>query len=752
MAKSKKRKYELANDVDHRSAEPNIMGVGATLSKLRNPDLPVFNLTSQEISPPRAHAASNDEFDKDRNSEEWETNPGHRHSKKRRIEKKRLANYPTIVHSPQSRLQASVKLHDIQGLVLYLLADGTAPQWISVKHHTSITKVVALMVPGLERGMFDGRIALGEEPLNDDTDQTVSPEHVSGSEDGHTLPRHKGQKEHESPGLVSKDVQNSSPDHFYPVVLSEENLAKALEPLSKIFPNLWPVLTPGDDKFYRMHSPLQAMLNAPLPKSKEEKKLKGSKPPREGKTWKNQRTPLPAFLATTDQLRDNNFPVHPALLHTTEERTNETRRRQTLNLSNDGWVDTRVEKVQDGIVPEEDTQKDSLTVGRDLLAMDCEMCKVEGGQSRLARVSLVNWDGELVLDELVKPQEPIVDYLTPFSGITKAMLEPVQTTLADIQKRLLDILHPRTILTGHSLESDLAALRMTHPFIIDTSMIYPHPRGPPLKSSLKWLAQKYLEREIQKGHGTSGHDSVEDARACLDLVKQKCEKGPMWGTSEASTESIFKRLQRATPSSNRATGSSGDEGKSGAVVDWGHPERSLGISAKVCIGCKNDEEVVEGVSNAIKGNEDGSIVSGGGVDYVWARLRDLEVVRGWGNQSFQSGTAELPVDGCRNDGLEDPAHNTQVPAKRLGSAVSKTVANICAIFGSLPPCTAFIVYSGSGDPREMSRLQALQQQFRREYQTKKWDELSVRWTDTEDQQLRAATRKAREGIAFITVK
>ncbi len=102
-------------------------------------------------------------------------------------------------------------------------------------------------------------------------------------------------------------------------------------------------------------------------------------------------------------------------------------------------------------------------------------------------------------------------------------MDPVTTTLADIQKELLELLTPRTVLVGHSLNSDLTALKLTHPFIIDTAIIYPHPRGPPLKSALKWLCQKYLGKEIQKGQ--TGHDSIEDARAVLELVKQKCEKG-----------------------------------------------------------------------------------------------------------------------------------------------------------------------------------------------------------------------------------
>ncbi len=258
-----------------------------------------------------------------------------------------------------------------------------------------------------------------------------------------------------------------------------------------------------------------------------------------------------------------------------------------------------------------------------------------------------------------------------------------------------------------------------------------------MKSSLKWLAQKYLSREIQKGHGTMGHDSVEDALACLDLVKMKCEKGPQWGTSEATNESIFKRLKRASASSP-VDGSNGytEEGKTGAIIDHGSPERSFGMMAAYSVGCKDDSEVIAGVKRAVLGDEDGAYIPGGGVDFTWARLRDLEAMRGWWTD--------------RQTPPNPPITLSNPPS--LASTLAQTTAHIRTIHSLLPPCTLFIVYSGTGDPREMARLQEMQRTYKREYNSGvKWDALSVRWTDREEQGLREATRRARGGVGFLGV-
>ncbi|RMZ66985.1 exonuclease [Pyrenophora seminiperda CCB06] len=654
----------------------------------------------------------------------------------RRKERKLQRSYPAIEHSHHARLNSHVKITDLQSLVLYLLADGTAPQWVSVRSRANIQQVVMLMVPGLDMGMFNGEIAL---------DTTPQPE-----------PSAEAQAD--SASTAQKDTKpkqlHISSDDFYPATLKSEKLPPSLKPLSDVFEHVWPIKAIGEhrnNQYTRVHSPIHSMLTSQIPKTQEEKQMKknGHKGPmpQNSKQWENKRTRITEYIATLMEQQENEYVLHPAMFTTPESKKANFERRKLANQSvEDGWVDTNVADLEDGEVPEIDIEQGSITAGRNVVSVDCEMCKAENDQLVLTRISLLNWDGSVALDKLVKPDVTIKDYLTQWSGITAAMLQDVTTTLADIQKELLELLTPRTILVGHSLNSDLNALKLTHPFIIDTGILYPHPRGPPYKQSLKWLAQKYLKREVQKG--SAGHDSVEDARTCLDLVKQKCEKGPRWGSGDTNAESIFKRLDRSTrPKSNNSY-------RAGAVIDWGDPNRGHGGQAKVSIGCKTDAEVVEGIDRTMKQQAEGKDGMTDKIDFVWGRLRELEIARGWWDDAKTADVELIRQNALQRLGLSNKDDDAEVDVQgdELGDAVSKTVERIVQIYDSLPRCTAFIVYSGTGDPREIRRLQAMQQQYRREYATKNWDNLSVKWTDTEVQALSKACQQARNGVGFIVVK
>ncbi|GIC85624.1 RNA exonuclease [Aspergillus udagawae] len=673
-----------------------------------------------------------------------------RPTKKKRVDGEKT-KYPVLTYV-EGRLQSSIRIMDLQNLLLYCFADGIAPQWISIKHSGHIRKIVVLMVPGLEMGMFDGTLPLKPQPEDQDTRSTQTPDAEQKDSDAN-----KTAEENESnanflrwkQGLPLEDRSH----RFNPRPLTRDNLPEPLQPLADMFPHIWPVRAPGDSKYNKVHSPLQAILLSSLPKNKDSG-AKGPKPPKVDKSYVPKRTPITTFISSVEDLRENDYVLHPALLPTEKEKLALAESRKRAGQSTkDGWVDTHVPSLEAGQIPEHEIQQGSVTAGRDILSLDCEMCITEGGKSELTRISLVRWDGEVVLDELVKPQLPIIDYLTRFSGITKEKLDSVTTTLADIQQKLLTILTPRSVLVGHSLNSDLNALKLTHPFIVDTAIVYPHPRGPPLKCSLKWLTQKYLGKEIQKGQ--TGHDSVEDARAVLELVKQKCEKGERWGTSDAANESIFRRLGRS-PRPGKATTSG--EGRTGAVVDWGNPERGFGSQATVAIGCQNDDEVVQGVSAVVKGDPSNPSIPGGGVDFTWARMRELEVLRGWCNRlpdpnnANESTTLVPPPEETTPTGSGTVAP-TAAARKSLADTVARTVDNIQRIYDSLPPCTLFMVYSGTGDPREVSRLQAMHKTFREEFNSRKpWDDLTVKWTDAEEQALKKACERAREGCGFMCVK
>ena len=94
-----------------------------------------------------------------------------------------------------------------------------------------------------------------------------------------------------------------------------------------------------------------------------------------------------------------------------------------------------------------------------VFALDCEMCYTTRG-IELTRVTVVNEDGNSIYETFVKPDNKILDYNTKFSGVIEKDLENVTTSIRDVQAVLLSMFSSDTILCGHSLESDLRALKV----------------------------------------------------------------------------------------------------------------------------------------------------------------------------------------------------------------------------------------------------------------------------------------------------
>jgi RNA exonuclease 4 len=53
-----------------------------------------------------------------------------------------------------------------------------------------------------------------------------------------------------------------------------------------------------------------------------------------------------------------------------------------------------------------------------IVSVDCEMVGVNKTQDALARVSIVNYNGHVLYDKYVRPEDSVTDYRTWVSGIT----------------------------------------------------------------------------------------------------------------------------------------------------------------------------------------------------------------------------------------------------------------------------------------------------------------------------------------------
>ena len=408
----KRSHAQFAHDVVPDSARSNNIGIASTLAHLRNPDL-IPEDTRDDKSSSREWKVVERRSKHSKKAKRFSANHnGDSHQDRPKINKEK-DNRPTLTLAELHKIQSSLKIADLQALVLYCLADGTSPQWISVRHHAQVKKAVVLMVPGLEKDMFKGHIKL----LEAIPDVSESPS---------LLPNSKApdiEKSGEAFSESRTDIYSSqtiarSPDDYIPMVLSEAKLSAPLKPLANVFNHMWPVKAPGDDKYSKLHSPVHAILNAPIPKSHEEKiaekNIKGPKPVGEGRSWANKQTSITTFTASNEELQDNEYTLHPCCFSTPAEVASDlARRRATQKTMEYGWMDTGVQSLEDANIPEAEIEQRSVTAGRTVLAMDCEMCKVEGDDMALTRISIVAWDGSVVMDELVRPEKAIIDYLTP---------------------------------------------------------------------------------------------------------------------------------------------------------------------------------------------------------------------------------------------------------------------------------------------------------------------------------------------------
>lgn len=164
-------------------------------------------------------------------------------------------------------------------------------------------------------------------------------------------------------------------------------------------------------------------------------------------------------------------------------------------------------------------------------ALDCEMVGIglDGSDSAVARVTLLNWEKEIILDTFVKVPVTVTDYRTHVSGIQPQDIESENAMTFEEARRKVEHILRGKILIGHGLENDLCALGLTHPWcdIRDTACYAPYMRETVVDydngklqlrpRKLRDLAWEKLCRQIQEDN--KPHSPLEDAGAALDLYK-----------------------------------------------------------------------------------------------------------------------------------------------------------------------------------------------------------------------------------------
>lgn len=164
------------------------------------------------------------------------------------------------------------------------------------------------------------------------------------------------------------------------------------------------------------------------------------------------------------------------------------------------------------------------------VAIDCEMVGIgtSGAKSALARASAVDWDGNVLLDTFVRVPERVTDFRTFVSGVRPKDIHIKNENAmnhSEVREAMEKLLIGK-ILVGHALKNDLSVLMISHPRseTRDTAKYKPFMRpsgragGKMRPRKLRDLVAENVGMEIQK-KGAGGHDSVEDARASMELFK-----------------------------------------------------------------------------------------------------------------------------------------------------------------------------------------------------------------------------------------
>ncbi|KAJ7599624.1 ribonuclease H-like domain-containing protein [Mycena floridula] len=140
--------------------------------------------------------------------------------------------------------------------------------------------------------------------------------------------------------------------------------------------------------------------------------------------------------------------------------------------------------------------------------------------SMLARVAIIDYQSQTVLDTYVVPTLKVTDYRTATTGIQPPHLTGGNAVQFSVVQEHIANLLKGNILVGHSLWNDLSVLGIAHPAVNtrDVGLYQPFRnalRFPRQVVGLQTLAWQFMQRRYQQQES----NPLENARAALDLYR-----------------------------------------------------------------------------------------------------------------------------------------------------------------------------------------------------------------------------------------
>ncbi|KAI0811227.1 ribonuclease H-like domain-containing protein [Irpex lacteus] len=142
-----------------------------------------------------------------------------------------------------------------------------------------------------------------------------------------------------------------------------------------------------------------------------------------------------------------------------------------------------------------------------------------GDTSMAARVSIVDYRGNVLMDEYIQPMMRVTDYRTAMNGIEAHHLAaPHARPFPDVQRDVANYIRNK-IIVGYTLWNDLSVLGIPHAAVATRDVALYRPFRTALQMNqvvgFPTLMWRLMRRRIQEG----AHDSIENARAAMDLYR-----------------------------------------------------------------------------------------------------------------------------------------------------------------------------------------------------------------------------------------